>query len=66
MDFSARHVDFVIICYAVSAVMLLGMTVMVVLRSRNADRLLSKLEAERAKRRAARASAHTSAHTVAK
>ncbi len=62
MDFSARHVDFVIICYAVSAVMLLGMTAMVVLRSRNADRLLVKLEAERAKHRAAR----TPTHKVAK
>jgi len=54
MDFSAPHVDFVLICYAVSAVLLLGMTAMVVMRSRSADRQLIKLEAERAKRRAAK------------
>ena len=55
MDFSAPHVDFVLICYAVSAVLLLGMTTMIVMRSRHADSQLMKLEAERAKRRAAKA-----------
>lgn len=53
MDFSAPHIDFVIICYAVSAVMLLGMAAMIVLSSRKADRQLVKLEAARAERKAA-------------
>ena len=57
MDFSAPHVDFVIICYVVSAVLLLAMSTMVVMRSRRADRQLIKLEAERAERRAAKMAA---------
>ncbi len=54
MDFSAPHVDFVIICYVVSAVLLLAMSTMIVMRSRRADRQLAKLETERAKWRAAK------------
>jgi len=57
MDFSAPHVDFVIICYVVSTVMLMGMMAMIVLGSKRADRQLAKLDDERAKFKAAKATA---------
>lgn len=48
MDFSAKHLEFVLACYGISAVLLLLMTVTIVLRSKKHDRHLARLEKARA------------------
>ncbi len=53
MSFDAPHVSFVIAAYAVSAVVLLGLIVTQIIRSRGSDRRLQELEAEGAPRRRA-------------
>jgi len=50
MDFSAKHIEFVLICYGISAFMLLAMTVTIVLRSKQRDRQLAILEKARGKK----------------
>lgn len=49
MDFSARNIEFVLACYAISAVLLLVMTATIVLRSKKHDRQLAQLEQARAR-----------------
>lgn len=44
MDFSAKHIDFVLACYAISAVVLLAMTLIVMYNARKNDRQLARLE----------------------
>lgn len=47
MDFSAKHMEFVLACYGISAVLLVLMTATIVLRSKKHDRHLAKLELAR-------------------
>lgn len=49
MDFSAKHMEFVLACYAISAVLLVIMTATIVLRSKKHDRHLARLELARKK-----------------
>lgn len=49
MDFSAKHMEFVLACYGISAVLLLLMTATIVLRSKKHDRHLAKLNLVRKK-----------------
>ncbi len=49
MDLSAKHMEFVLACYAISAVLLLVMTVTIVLRSKKHDKQLAQLEQARAR-----------------
>jgi len=51
MDFSAKHMEFVLICYGVSAFMLLAMTITIVIRSKQRDRQLAVLEKARGKKK---------------
>ena len=51
MDFSAKHMEFVLACYGISAALLLLMTVTIVLRARKHDRHLARLELARAARK---------------
>lgn len=44
MDLSAKHMEFVVACYVISAVFLLVMTLVIVLRARKHDNQLAKLE----------------------
>jgi len=50
MDFSAKHMEFVLICYGISAFMLLAMTITIVMRSKQRDRQLAVLEKARGKK----------------
>ncbi|HFC04790.1 MAG TPA: heme exporter protein CcmD [Rhizobiales bacterium] len=49
MDFSAKHIEFVLACYAISAVLLALMTITIVWRSKKHDRELARLEQARGK-----------------
>jgi len=49
MDFSAKHIEFVLACYAITAVMLVLMTATIVWRSKKYDRDLARLEQARIK-----------------
>ncbi|HFC05145.1 MAG TPA: heme exporter protein CcmD [Rhizobiales bacterium] len=52
MDFTAKHIGFVLACYGISAVMLLIMSLAIVIRSKRYDRQLARLEQARGKRKA--------------
>jgi len=47
MDFAAKHIEFVLACYGISAALLVIMTIAVVLRSKQHDRQLAMLEKAR-------------------
>ncbi len=49
MDLSAKHMEFVLACYGISAVLLLVMTLTIVIRSKQHDRQLARLEQARGK-----------------
>ncbi|VAV86436.1 hypothetical protein MNBD_ALPHA08-2129 [hydrothermal vent metagenome] len=49
MDFSARNIEFVLACYAITAVLLVVMTATIVLRAKKHDRELARLEQARIK-----------------
>lgn len=49
MDFSAKHMEFVLACYGISALLLVLMTATIVLRAKKHDRHLAKLELARSK-----------------
>ena len=51
MDFSAKHMEFVVACYGISAIFLVIMTLAVVIRSKQRDRQLAVLEQARGKSR---------------
>jgi len=44
MDFTAKHIGFVLVCYGISAVLLLAITLIITLRARGHDRKLASLE----------------------
>lgn len=51
LDLANKHVDFVVACYGISAVLLLVMTVVIVYTARSKDRQLTALENRRRKRK---------------
>ena len=53
IDFSARHIGFVLACYGISIAVLVIMSLAVVMRSRRLDKQLGRLENSRAKRKKA-------------
>lgn len=51
INFANKHIDFVVACYAISAVLLVVLAVSIVYSARRNDRDLAMLESRREKRK---------------